>query len=352
MSVAAAARVIVSSPRRGSRPRPRARRVASTSGETSASQPRPWAVSLARVFEWEDILEVAGDDAETRAVSDDDDDDAPTTSGSNGPERGCKDEFIVIDGANVAWGLAQKLKSKFHTKSRVPMSSAVLMALNHEPWRRRGIRTHAFIPREYVIGYVNSVCDGGGLATVNAECVEYLGKGMWCNRRLMDEVDKGRLTLVSRAGEDGRGSRKADDLVILQRAKEADAWICSNDKFRDHRRERNIGFAGGKALKEFARLRRIDHNFLIAPGLDDETLQAMTNASDWSPRCGASFFDAYDGPSPRLVGSHSELDPFPPHAAPPDLLPITFEPIPTDAMKTARAHFLARRLWEVSRVRA
>ena len=297
------------------------------------------------MFDWEDVLAVAGEaadgDAGEAAAS------ARALSGADaGPGRGCVDEYVVIDGANVAWGLAQKLKSRFQTKARVPMSSAVLMALDYEPWQRRGIRAHAFIPREYVVGYVNSVCDGGGLASVNAELVEYLGKGVWCNRRLMDEVDKGRLTLVSRSGDDGRGSRKADDLVILQRAKEADAWICSNDKFRDHRRERNIGFAGGKALKEFARLRRIDHNFLIAPGLDDTTLRAMSDASDWTPRIGIAHVDAYDGPE-RARASAAADDPRPPRALPPNLLPIFFEPLPTDAMTSARHHFLTRADWRL-----
>ena len=215
--------------RSGTRPRASERGTSSpgdgvkTSTGRSSTKPRPWAVSLARVFEWEDVLEASleetgdgdGDgDGETRR----DDGDEASTSGAL--TRGTKDEFVVIDGANVAWGLAQKLKSRFQAKARVPMSAAVLMALDYEPWRARGIKTHAFIPKEYVIGYVNSVCDGGGLATVNAQCVEYVGKGLWCNRRLMDEVDRGRVTLVSRAGDDGRGSRKADDLTILSRAKE------------------------------------------------------------------------------------------------------------------------------------
>jgi len=326
-----------------------------TSTGTSSTKPRPWAVSLARVFEWEDVLEASleetgdGDgDGDARR----DDGDEASTSGARGAlTRGTKDEFVVIDGANVAWGLAQKLKSRFQAKARVPMSAAVLMALDYEPWRARGIKTHAFIPKEYVIGYVNSVCDGGGLATVNAQCVEYVGKGLWCNRRLMDEVDRGRVTLVSRAGDDGRGSRKADDLTILSRAKEVDAWICSNDKFRDHRRERGIGFSGGKALKEFARLRRMDHNFVVAPGLDDDVLAAMLRPSDWSPTVGASFFPEYDGPDRRAVERDAGA-PTPYHAMPHDVLPIYFEPLPTDAMKTARKTFLERLDWSVPRVAA
>jgi len=343
--------------RSGTRPRARARGASppgdalkTSATESSTTKPRPWAVSLARVFEWEDVLEADGDaEAEDDDARRDDGDEASTSEVRGALTRGTRDEFVVIDGANVAWGLAQKLKSRFQAKVRVPMSAAVLMALDYEPWRARGIKTHAFIPKEYVIGYVNSVCDGGGLATVNAACVEYVGKGLWCNRRLMDEVDRGRVTLVSRAGDDGRGLRKADDLTILSRAKEVDAWICSNDKFRDHRRERGIGFSGGKALKEFARLRRMDHNFVIAPGLDDDVLAAMLRASDWSPTVGASYFPEYDGPDRRAV----ERDvgaPVPYHAMPHDVLPIYFEPLPTDAMKTARKTFLERRDWSVPRV--
>jgi hypothetical protein len=197
---------------------------------------------------------------------------------------------------------------------------------------------------------VNSVCDGGGLSTVNAELVEYVGKGVWANRRLMDEVDAGRLTLVSRDGADGRGLRKADDLTILTRAKEADAWICSNDKFRDHRRERGIGFSSGKALKEFARLRRFDHNFLIP--LEDEVINATLEASGWTPKVGASFVENYDGPRRRVVSEREPDAPTPYHAMPQRVLPVYFEPLPTDSMKTARKTYLERQGWSVSRINA
>ena len=352
-----------------------ARRIASSASASSSSssssnananvktkgrgQGKPWAVSLANVFDWEDVRAVDAEFREAHGEEEDDDDGeecvTPAEASTRGkgtyaaPSRGCKEEFVVIDGANVAWSLAQKLKSRFKTQLRVPMSAAVLAALNYEPWESAGISTHAFIPREYVVGYVNSVCDGGSLAAVNSEIVEYLGKGMWCNRRLMDEVEKGRLTLVSREGKDGRGLRKADDLKILQIAKEADAWVCSNDKFRDHRRERGIGFSGGKALKEFARLRRFDHNFLIAPGLDDEILEATLAASGWTPKVGASHFPDYDGPRRHAI----ELDADAPrayHAMPHSVLPVYFEPLPTDSMKTARRHFLERRNWSVARL--
>jgi len=316
----------------------------------------PWAVSCARVFQWDDVL-----DARATAATGEDDDTSTsttttttTTSEENAAHtaptlmRGTTGNFIVIDGANLAWGLAQKLKSRFTSKTRVPMSAAVLAALDYEPWRASGFTTHAFIPREYVVGYVNSVCDGGGLSTVNAELVEYLGKGMWVNRRLMDEVDAGRLTLVSRDGVDGRGLRKADDLTILTRAKEADAWICSNDKFRDHRRERGIGFSSGKALKEFARLRRFDHNFLIP--LEDDVISATVEASGWTPKVGASFVENYDGPQRRVVPEREPDAPTPYHAMPQRVLPVYFEPLPTDSMKTARKTYLERQGWSVSRI--
>ena len=344
-----------------------ARRIASSASASSSSsngrgQGKPWAVSLANVFDWEDVRAVDAEFREAHGGEEEEEEDndeecvtpfeEASTRGKGtyaAPSRGCKEEFVVIDGANVAWSLAQKLKSRFKTQLRVPMSAAVLAALNYEPWESAGISTHAFIPREYVVGYVNSVCDGGSLAAVNSEIVEYLGKGMWCNRRLMDEVEKGRLTLVSREGKDGRGLRKADDLKILQIAKEADAWVCSNDKFRDHRRERGIGFSGGKALKEFARLRRFDHNFLIAPGLEDEILEATLAASGWTPKVGASHFPDYDGPRRHAI----ELDADAPrayHAMPHSVLPVYFEPLPTDSMKTARRHFLERRNWSVARL--
>ena len=63
-------------------------------------------------------------------------------------------------------GLAQKLKSRFQAKAPLRRRRRPCLALDYEPWRARGIKTHASRPKEYVIGYVNSVCDGGGLATV------------------------------------------------------------------------------------------------------------------------------------------------------------------------------------------
>jgi hypothetical protein len=123
-----------------------------------------------------------------------------------------------------------------------------------------------------VVGSLQQLADGGGRATLNADKVKYVGKGVWVNSELMDLVDAGRVRMVSRgAGTEGR---KSDDLTIIEYAKETNAWICSNDQFRDHRRNRSLGFSGARDLKAFARMRRFEHSFRVAPGLDDALLQA------------------------------------------------------------------------------
>jgi len=137
---------------------------------------------------------------------------------------------------------------------------------------RKGFDVIAFLPKEYVVGSLQQLADGGGRATLNADKVKYVGKGVWVNSELMDLVDAGRVRMVSRgAGTEGR---KSDDLTIIEYAKETNAWICSNDQFRDHRRNRSLGFSGARDLKAFARMRRFEHSFRVAPGLDDALLQA------------------------------------------------------------------------------
>ena len=260
--------------------------------------PAPWAANLAEIFEWEDVLEAAGrtparGTSRGDASNPDASEDAAAASSSRRHTR------IVLDGANIAWSMGTSVRSRFKCR-QFPLSAGIVRALEHEPWRARGFEVVAFLPKEYAMGGLQTVCDGGGRATLNAEKVRYLGKGTWVNVKLMDLVDAGAVRLVSR-GKGTEGS-KSDDLTIIEYAKDNDAWICSNDQFRDHQRNRTLGFSGAKDLKAFARTRRFEHTFAVAPGLDDDLLRAMMESRGWEPSVGVKNATCHDGspvPTPR-----------------------------------------------------
>jgi hypothetical protein len=245
--------------------------------------PAPWATDLAQIFSWDDILQASAR-AGTPGSGEDDE---------RVPKR------IVLDGANIAWSLGTSIRSRFKCR-QFPLSAGIVAALEHEPWARQNYDVVAFVPKEYVVGTLNALADGGGRATLNADVVKYLGKNQWVNARLMDLVDAGRVKMVSRgAGSEGA---KSDDLTIIEYAKDNDAWICSNDQFRDHRRNRALGFSGARDLKAFARSRRFEHAFRVAPGLDDELLTAMRDASGWVANVGVANATRVDGsPVPEKV---------------------------------------------------
>lgn len=48
-------------------------------------------------------------------------------------------------------------------------------------------------------------------------------------------------------------------------------------------------------MKEFARLRRIDYNFVVVLGLDDVIFDVMFEVSEWNLCVGLYYFDVYDG---------------------------------------------------------
>ena len=232
--------------------------------------PSAWATDLADIFGWDDVLAASGVGAG--------DGDSSNQTRVLPPKR------IALDGANIAWSLGTSVRSRFKCR-QFPLSAGVIHALHYEPWRAKKYDVVAFLPKEYVVGGLQTLCDGGGRATLNAECVKYIGKGVWVNTRLMDLVDDGSIVMVDRGSGSANG-RASDDLTIIEYAKERDAWICSNDQFRDHRRNKGLGFSGARDLKAFARSRRFEHAFRVAPGLDDELLRSMLAANGWEPKIG------------------------------------------------------------------
>ena len=258
--------------------------------------PSAWATDLADIFGWDDVLAAS-------RVGDCDGDETTAATRELLPKR------IALDGANIAWSLGTSVRSRFKCR-QFPLSAGVIHALHYEPWRAKNYDVVAFLPKEYVVGGLQTLCDGGGRATLNAECVKYVGKGVWVNARLMDLVDAGSIVMVDR-GPGSANGRASDDLTIIEYAKERDAWICSNDQFRDHRRNRGLGFSGARDLKAFARARRFEHAFRVAPGLDDELVQSMLAAHDWTPKIGWKEAVTVSGdpvPPPRPRGRAAATD--------------------------------------------
>ena len=258
--------------------------------------PSAWATDLADIFGWDDVLAASG-------VGERDGDEATAAARVLLPKR------IALDGANIAWSLGTSVRSRFKCR-QFPLSAGVIQALHYEPWRAKNYDVVAFLPKEYVVGGLQTLCDGGGRATLNAECVKYVGKGVWVNTRLMDLVDAGSIVMVERGPASANG-RASDDLTIIEYAKERDAWICSNDQFRDHRRNKGLGFSGARDLKAFARMRRFEHAFRVAPGLDDELLQSMLAANGWNPKIGWKEAVTVAGdpvPPPRPRGRAAATD--------------------------------------------
>ena len=377
--------------------------------------PSAWATDLADIFGWDDVLEASGVGVGDGGGSDEDD--APSSS-KPAAKKLLLPKRIALDGANIAWSLGTSIRSRFKCR-QFPLSAGVIHALHYEPWQKKNFEVTAFLPKEYVVGTLQSLCDGGGRATLNADCVKYVGKGVWVNTHLMDLVDAGRIIMVDRGASSSATLVKAsDDLTIIEYAKDRDAWICSNDQFRDHRRNKTLGFSGARDLKAFARTRRFEHGFRVAPGLDDLLLDNMRNASGWEPRIGRQAATTISGgnvppPRPRFgdtntkqnrnktetdamasvmeelmmisdgtsisygerssrsateSSSNSSEEEFydgsrtrndnenalggvPPfYAMPQNVLPVFFEPTPTQPMIAARKSFLHRQGWNVQTV--
>ena len=59
-------------------------------------------MSLARVFEWEDVLEASSDDGYDDESTRDDDETVERTGKASAPARGTNDEFVIVTATVIA----------------------------------------------------------------------------------------------------------------------------------------------------------------------------------------------------------------------------------------------------------
>ena len=191
--------------------------------------------------------------------------DGASASASEGEGVGEGRPVIVLDGANIAWGYSAALHAAFGSKNKQPLSRGVLAALAHEDWAKIDADVVCFVPSTYVEGPLHGLADGGDLSTVVAKNVRYLGGGAWRNEKLYAEVERGRVVLVERPA----GKRSADDLKIIDYAREREARIISNDRYNDHK-------MGVGSLKAYLKSHLFDYEFVF--GTDKKRIEHQAEA--------------------------------------------------------------------------
>ena len=174
---------------------------------------------------------------------------------------------IVMDGANIAWGYSAALHAAFGSANKQPLSRGVLAALEHGDWGKIGAEVVCFVPSTYVEGPLHGLADGGDLNTVVAKNVRYVGGGRWRNEKLYAEVERGRVVLVERP----IGKRSADDLHIIEYAREREARIISNDRYNDHK-------VGVGSLKAYLKSHLFDYEFVF--GTDRERIEERAGKTE------------------------------------------------------------------------
>eukprot|EP00958_Prasinococcus_capsulatus_P010974 scaffold1077_cov388-Prasinococcus_capsulatus_cf.AAC.6 len=165
----------------------------------------------------------------------------------------------------------------------MPISTGLLKALDHEAWGKRGFDVKAFIPLTYVEGPLKGIADGFTLNGKVPRHLTYRGGGVWRNDVLWNARVQGRLQCIDR--QPTEKGRKEDDQAIIVHAMELGAYVCSNDRFRDHRKDKSLGFQRNRSSwAVLTQLQRFGYRFEVAPGLGDAILDKMWASSDWDRR--------------------------------------------------------------------
>eukprot|EP00958_Prasinococcus_capsulatus_P013141 scaffold1328_cov394-Prasinococcus_capsulatus_cf.AAC.27 len=188
---------------------------------------------------------------------------------------------IVLDGANLAWGYGQELQ-KHYGGPAVPNSRGILLALDYEPWTSREFSVTGFVPFNYVQGPLKGLCDGFVLNGRVPKHLTYMGKGLWRNEILWQAHQEGQLHLVKRRPiEQNLGARRKDDEDMIAYAREQAAFLCTNDKLRDHVHNRSLGFAQKAKWSAFTDLQRFGFHFDITSHRSKEQLLAAFDDAEW-----------------------------------------------------------------------
>ena len=167
---------------------------------------------------------------------------------------------VFIDGPNVAW-----------TKGDAPRSQYIVSAMHY--FRALGAVTTIVLPRSMVAcEQKRRLCDAHAharhrtaqLQQRDSEATENDARGepvfslhgtTWQHNALWREHELGHIVLVDRV-------RACDDdlaTISLARSRVPCAWLCSNDKYRDHTRQRPN--KPRSELSSWLKQRRIEYSF-------------------------------------------------------------------------------------------
>ena len=167
---------------------------------------------------------------------------------------------VFIDGANVAWS----------DGGGAPRSRCILSAMKY--FRTLGASSTVVMPRSMVVcEQKRRLCDAhaarqcaiklkqfGNRVPENAPLDEVMFSmhgAMWRHNVLWREHERGNVVLVDRV-------RACDDdlaTISLARSSGPLAWLCSNDKYRDHTRQRPN--RPRSELSLWLKQRRIEYSF-------------------------------------------------------------------------------------------
>lgn len=177
--------------------------------------------------------------------------------------------MVVLDGANIAWTYG-KHHAALRSGRKHPMSEGLMQALHHAPWKDAGLRTMAFLPRHYVEGQLHHLLDGGSPDTALHEKVMRVHRGhhgdVWRCLPLYEEYIMGRVILVDCSM--GRSGKLDDDAQMLAYARNSreGAYICSNDRFREHAKKPVPGFPTKRSLQSWCSQMRVGYRFVHEDG--------------------------------------------------------------------------------------
>lgn len=145
------------------------------------------------------------------------------------------------------------------------MSEGLMQALDHAPWKDAGLKTTAFLPRHYVEGQLHNLLDGGNPDIALHDKIEHVGRDkngdVWRCLPLYEECVTGRVILVDCTMG---GSGKADDdvqMLSYARTLQDGAYVCSNDRFREHAKKPVPGFPTKRSFQVWCSRMRVGYCF-------------------------------------------------------------------------------------------